>query len=92
MKRKIILGTSDAWSMSHVILKIVGFQMQAIYSHCAKVKKYNEAKQVCNFLTCSATGQLISKGPFDVIVSSKKPMIFLRISALAYKKVSDQKI
>ena len=37
-------------------------------------------------------GQLISKGPFDVILSSKKPMIFLRISALAYKKVSDQKI
>ena len=38
-----------------------------------------------------AKGQLISKGLFDVIVSTKKQTIFLRISALASKKRSDQK-
>ena len=37
-------------------------------------------------------GQLISKGLFDVIVWTKKNNeIFLRISALASKKRSDQK-
>ena len=37
-------------------------------------------------------GQLISKGLFDVIVSTKKTnKIYLRISALASKKRSDQK-
>ena len=37
-------------------------------------------------------GQLISKGLFDVIVSTKKPTeFFLKISALATKKRSDQK-
>ena len=38
-------------------------------------------------------GQLISKGLFGVIVSTKKPTkFFLRISGLASKKRSDQKI
>ena len=39
----------------------------------------------------SPKGQLISKGLFGVIVSTKKPTIFLRISALASKKSSNQK-
>ena len=40
----------------------------------------------------SAKGQIISKGLFGVIVSSKKNnKIFLRISALASKKRSNQK-
>ena len=39
-----------------------------------------------------AKGQLISKCPFDVTVSTKIPTkYFLRISALASKKRSDQK-
>ena len=36
-------------------------------------------------------GQLISKGLFDVNVSTKKPTIFLRISVLASKNSSNQK-
>ena len=36
-------------------------------------------------------GQLISKCPFDVIISTKIPMILLRISSLASKKRSNQK-
>ena len=36
-------------------------------------------------------GQLISKGLFGVIVSTKIPTIFSRISALASKKSSNQK-
>ena len=39
----------------------------------------------------SPKGQLISKGLFDGIVWTKKPTIFLRISALASKKRLDQK-
>ena len=35
-------------------------------------------------------GQLISKGLFGVIVTTKKPTKFLRISALASKKSSNQ--
>ena len=43
-------------------------------------------------LTLVFKGQLISKGLFDVIVSTKKTNeISLRISALASKKRSDQK-
>ena len=37
-------------------------------------------------------GQLISKGLFDVIVWTKKPTNFLRISALAFKKRANHKI
>ena len=39
----------------------------------------------------SSKGQLISKGLFGVIVSTKKPTSFLRIYALASKKSSKQK-
>ena len=36
-------------------------------------------------------GQLVSKELFDVIIWTKKPKIFLRISAPASRKRSDQK-
>ena len=39
----------------------------------------------------AAKGQLISKGLFEFIVTTKKPTIFLWISALASKKRLDQK-
>ena len=39
----------------------------------------------------TSKGHLISKGLVDVIVSTKKNDNFLRISALASKKRSDQK-
>ena len=38
-----------------------------------------------------AKGQLISKGLFDVIISTKKQTIFLRIIALASKKTQIKK-
>ena len=44
------------------------------------------------FFSQLTKGQLISKGLFDVIVSTKKPTnFFLGISALTSKKWSDQK-
>ena len=39
----------------------------------------------------AAKGQLILKGLFDAIVWTKKTIIFLRTSALASKKRSNQK-
>jgi hypothetical protein len=36
-------------------------------------------------------GQFISKGLFGIIISTKNQRIFLRISALAFKKISNQK-
>ena len=44
-----------------------------------------------NLLLDLYKGQLISEGLFDVIVWTKKRWNFLRISALASKKRSDQK-
>ena len=45
----------------------------------------------CHWKDDTAKGQLISKGLFDVTVSTKKQTFFLRISALASKKRSNQK-
>jgi hypothetical protein len=46
---------------------------------------------ILNLRMKRAKGQLISKGLLGVIVSTKKTMIFLRISALASENSSNQK-
>ena len=43
-------------------------------------------------IICVAIGQLISKELFEVIFTTKKPTIFLKISVLATKKRLDLKI
>ena len=53
--------------------------------------KIHRLKSAKIFKATAAKGQLISKGLFGVIVSTKKPTSFLRISALASKKSSKQK-
>jgi hypothetical protein len=55
---------------------------------CAKQRLRYDFVSLC----ANTKGQLISKGPLGVIVSTKKDNeIFLRISALASKKSSNKK-
>ena len=60
---------------------------------CRVVQQRLSICQKYDIITKLTKGQLISKGLFDVIVSTKKlTKLFLRISALVSKKRSDQKI
>ena len=68
----------------------ISMYVYAIWEGCQNGKSKRITYQI--FFSQLTKGQLISKGLFDVIVSTKKPTKFLkRISALDSKRRSDQK-
>ena len=74
------------------MLSLNVMQLVQINTYCQENMKKKIRQRICYSMQ-PFKDQLISKGLFDVIVSTKKPTKFvLRISALASKKRWDQKI
>ena len=91
------LATIRYLKSNNVESSLLTIQTFFIFSNLAMAKKYvhnlhDVEKIPVKPFWSTFKGQLISKGLFDVIVSTKKKQqFFLRISALGSKKRPDQK-